>query len=333
MSQTNIEFGRNLLPDALPQNMDWLVITTPPIREFVKSQFSSVEAQIHVPVSMDLAQLVDWEQQLPAAGTVLGIGGGVCMDAAKYIAWQRHLELYLVPSIISVDACVTETIGIRREGRVRYIGEVYPRSVLVDFELIQKAPLNLNRAGAGDILSIHTALSDWQLAARETGEFYNERTAQQSAALLEQLDAAAEEIFHVTETGIRTLMALYLAEVQFCQQMGNSRPEEGSEHFWAYNVEYLTGKNFVHGELVALGVLLMAALQDNKLTQIHQLIQKLGVRWRPEAIGLHPEEVQPALVTAKHYVETEGLSWSVLNARPIAPDLGVRIYNSVTALE
>ena len=59
----------------------------------------------------------------------------------------------LAPSIVSVDACLTDAAAVRREGRVHYLGHVVPREVVVDFDLICKAPPELNRAGAGDILS------------------------------------------------------------------------------------------------------------------------------------------------------------------------------------
>jgi len=325
-----IEYGDNLLPTKLPEGEKWLVLTIPPILEKVKKLFKGVDHQVEIATDMDEAFLQKWEQALPSSTAVIGIGGGVCMDAAKYVAWKRDLSLWLTPSVVSVDACLTETIGVRCKGRVKYIGEIYPQTVLVDFPIIQSAPAHINRAGAGDILSIHTALWDWKFAAKKTGERYDEHIAQQSYQLLYSLKNECDDIRNVTDNGIRALIELYGFEVDLCHQMGNSRPEEGSEHFWAYNVEYRTKREFVHGELVTLGVLLMSALQENGLEWIRNLINDLGIRWRPQEVGLGQEEVVESLITAKDYVESDQLGYSVINARTISKEIAQNLINEIS---
>ena len=312
-----IEYGKTLLPESLPKGTQWLVITTKPILDTVMDRLQGLTAQIHVDPDMEEGALEQWTKQLPPTEAVLGIGGGVCMDAAKYVSWKRSLPLYLAPSVISVDAPLTDAIAVRREKKVHYVGKVFPEAVLIDYTLVQGAPKHLNRAGAGDILSIHTALWDWDLAAREKGEKYDENIARQSAALLDRLEEAAEEVAHVTEEGIQTIVELYQAEVDLCMELGSSRPEEGSEHFWAYNAEYVTKKDFVHGELVVLGVLLMSALQQNHVDRARALAQKLQVRFRPQELSISHEKLLTSLVTAKEYARRENLAYSVIDAKPI----------------
>jgi len=50
-------------------------------------------------------------------------------------------------------------------------------------------------------------------------------------------------------------------EVELCNQVGHARPEEGSEHYFAYSVENLMGHGLPHGDLVGPGILIMAKLQ------------------------------------------------------------------------
>ena len=289
-----------------------LIITTEPVLNYLHQKRFPRQATVLAP-SLDERELQTWLDNLPSSESVVGVGGGMCMDVAKYVAWKRRIPLYLAPSVISVDACLTETIAVRRGGRVVYVGEIYPEKVMIDFDLIQSAPKHLNRAGAGDILSIHTALFDWKLAHERTDEKYDAFIAEQSEELLRRLVVAAEEIKNVTQAGIRELVALYAAEVDLCHLMKNSRPEEGSEHFWAYNAEYLTGKSFVHGELVALGVILLSHWQGNQPDWIRKQIERLGVRWRPEEIGLDHRELISSMVTAQAYVTEMKLPYSIIN--------------------
>ncbi len=329
MLKLPIQYGTDLLPAYVQQNKKWLAVVTEPLLNYIHQIFSPENCYLAIPPGMDVAELNNWISNLPTAAYLIGIGGGVCMDATKFIAWKRQIPFVLAPSVISVDAFLTDTIGIRSDGKVTYVGKVYPDRVLIDYNLIQMAPKYINQAGAGDILSIHTALWDWRLAARHNGEKYHRSIAKQSEGLLFQLDEAADEIYSVSSQGIESLVELYAAEVQFCAQVGNSRPEEGSEHFWAYNLEYRTRKHFIHGELVSLGVLLMAALQKNHLCEIQGLIQKLGIRWHPANYGISRQELLDSLVTARTYVETENLPYSVLNHRSITPGIAEKLLREI----
>jgi len=330
--EPEIVYGKQLIPDALPAHEGWLVLVAPPLRETIASLLTGVDAHLAEATSLDESHLSSLVKNLPPASAILGVGGGVAVDTAKHIAWRRNLPLYLAPSVISVDAFLTESIAVRRNGRVHYLGDVYAQQVLIDFSLIQAAPQSLNRAGAGDILSVHTALWDWRAAAEAGADSYDETIATRSRALLDTLAQAADDIRHVTETGIRTLVELYAEEVRLCRLAGSSRPEEGSEHFWAYNVEYLYPRAYVHGELVSLGVLFMAQLQQNRLEWVASLVRRLGIRYRPEEIGLSKEAVVRSLVTAKAYAESDGLAYSVLNFRPLNAEQALEMYRVVITL-
>jgi glycerol dehydrogenase-like iron-containing ADH family enzyme len=252
---------------------------------------------------------------------VIGVGGGSVLDFAKYLAWRRELQLILIPSIVSVDACVTPSIGVRDQGRVHYVGHVKARQLLVDFNLIRAAPPRLNRAGAGDILSIHTGSFDWLLGHERAGERYDRDVALRATELVRELERNAAEISQVSDKGIRTLVELFRAENDLCESFGNSRPEEGSEHFFAYNTELGTGKQFIHGEIVCLGILLMSRLQKNEPDWVMGLLEELGVLYRPADIGLEPAELRTALATLDAFCRHEGLSHTIVGETLGTPDV------------
>jgi glycerol-1-phosphate dehydrogenase [NAD(P)+] len=314
--EPRLEFGRGLLAEA---GLDWddaVLLTMPDPWEVARPMLSRPPAHVHFVASMDREVIERVESELPPAGTVVGLGGGMVLDMAKYVAWRRGIEPVLVPSIASVDACVTNTIAVRDGGRVRYVGFVVPQVVLADFDLIQSAPPHLNRAGIGDILSIHTALWDWQAAAGRGLISYDGDVARRTVALVDQLEARAEEVHAVAEDALRWLIEAYAAENALCLQVGHARPEEGSEHFFAYNVEHRTGRGYVHGELVGLGILAMARLQENEPARVERILRAAGVRFQPCDLGLSPADVEAALLTLPAYVKSEGLPYSVIDERP-----------------
>jgi glycerol-1-phosphate dehydrogenase [NAD(P)+] len=248
---------------------------------------------------------------------IVGIGGGSALDMAKYVAWKRNQPCYLVPSITSVDAFVTKSVAVREQGNVRYIGFVIPEKVYVDYDLIRQGPARLNRAGAGDILCAHTALWDWALAHNERDEAYDERIAAQIRRWLQGLEEAATDIRKVTNKGIRFIVEAFAEINKLCRRFGSSRPQEASEHIFAYNVEHITRRHFIHGELVALGTLVMAALQENDPDWVERLLKRIGILYQPADLGLSRQEFEEALRTLPSYARATNRRFSVIHVRPM----------------
>ena len=62
-------------------------------------------------------------------------------------------------------------------------------------------------------------------------------------------------------------------EVQLCNQIGHSRPEEGSEHYFAYAVENAMGKGPPHGDLVGPAILLVAEAQGQETAELRRALE------------------------------------------------------------
>jgi glycerol-1-phosphate dehydrogenase [NAD(P)+] len=263
------------------------------------------------------------ERETPPVDTVVTVGGGQAMDMGKYIADRRGLRLINVPTIVSTNAYVTSTAGLREaDGSVRYVGHISPDLVVIDFDLIRTAPPVLNRAGAGDILSIHTGSFDWELARREGHDLWawNAEAVPRARALVDRLDREAAAIHDVTDAGIRAIVECYLEINDICMPLGHYRAEEGSEHFFAYNVEVRTRTQYVHGNLVGLGIRLMSRLQENRSAWIEDVMRRIGLANEPRDVNLRRSTVEEALRTLPPYAEQHKYWYSIVNSRPITDE-------------
>ena len=247
-----------------------------------------------------------------AAATVVGLGGGTALDTAKYVAWRTGRPLVQVPTITSVDAGFTDAIGIRDLGKVRYVGTVVPELVVLDLPLIRSAPPRLNRAGVGDILSCHTGLFDWRLATEQgTTHQWHTGLATLGATLLDELEAAIDEIAAVSDDGVRFLADAYRRIGAACAWAGHSRFEEGSEHFWAYAYEHATGAHPVHGEIISFAVCALAQVQGNDPERARRIVERTHVRAHPDDLAISRTAFAECLLGLREYARREGLDQGV----------------------
>jgi glycerol-1-phosphate dehydrogenase [NAD(P)+] len=274
----------------------------------------------------DLAAL---DASLPAADRVVGIGGGMTMDAAKYVAWRRGVPLVLAPSIVSVDAPVTNTIAVRRNGTVVYEGFIVAEAIVADLGLMATAPARLNRAGVGDLLSIHTGRFDWALGARAGTIAFDAGIDTAAADALEDTYALADDVAAVTDHALGSILRLYARVNTLLLRAGHSGPEEGSEHYFGYHAEGVTGRSFVHGELIGLGTALMSALQGNQPERVRAFLDRAGVAWRPADLGLDRATLGTILTGLPAFVRGAGLPHSIIDQADLSAPAVDRLIASL----
>ena len=276
---------------------------------------------------------------------VYGIGGGLAVDTAKYVAAAKGLPLVALPTILSTDAFLTDATGVRENGCVHYLPSKAPDTVIVDMDVLCNAPASMRASGAADVLSIATALWDWQEAEKMGGNPSNQQLTPHvvdiASTLLQTLLDNAREIGRGTPTGLKLLLDLLCMEVQLCYQCGHSRVEEGSEHYFVYALEnHLTPAkegsadsetinegSLLHGELVGLGILLMAVLQSQPWTQYRHALECLQINYFPSAVAR--DAIAETLINLSDYVSQHQLPYTVATSLRITPDIAERTIQTI----
>lgn len=278
----------------------------------------------HLPKRVTLVEDVDFEtleayskSQPPDTKYTVGVGGGRAIDAAKYVALKRHTKLITVPTIVAADAYVTPKAAVRKENLVVYIGDIFPHMVVVDYGVIRSAPARLNVAGVGDIYSSKISLLDWRLARDLEGESYDEHTASSAENVLKRLVNSSKEIRNLTEDGIKSMIEMHvtLNELQwpYLQARYKMWPQEGSEHLFFYSLEKLTGKSFVHGEVVGAGCVVAGYMHGVDVDRIREELKGFGLGFGPDVLGISFDEFKGAIMNMPRVSSEANLHYAIVD--------------------
>lgn len=241
----------------------------------------------HVEFDDLLASISDTQKSLKL---VVGIGGGTCIDKAKFIAKKMDLDCVAIPSMLSTNVFATDKIAyIDRNGNKSTIDGVLPDTVVFDEKLI-KSSHEYSIYGLADALSSLIALKDWEIAEAAGVEPIDKECYVDSALML----AKAKKIIREGKFEDKDIFEVLLEAGYVTNKYGTGRPESGSEHIIAKSLEHLV--KIPHAVAVCFGMLISSQFH-NCFDEVVDLITHIGIIG--EVISLPYEVLKTSLVGLK----------------------------------
>jgi glycerol dehydrogenase-like iron-containing ADH family enzyme len=316
-------FGRNILAEV-PNFVagPYLVVTMADLWPRLSASLPAGTPH-YVVTSMERATLEAELPRLSQYASIIGLGGGQAIDAAKYFAWRLNLPLHQFPTSLSVDAMYGQRAGVRENGIVKYVGWAVPETVYFDYAILEAAPPHINRAGIGDVFCFFTGAWDWEYADRmgrcEAKWPYDAALAAVSLRKAEEALAGKQDIRDLTPRGVQLIVeAFKWGGASFHGAGWCPRHIEGVEHFFFYALEARTGRKFLHGQAVCLGIIVGAMMHGRRVEELRDAIKFIGVDMRPGSMGITWDDVNATVMGLAGFVRQEGLPYGI--AHDYRPD-------------
>jgi glycerol-1-phosphate dehydrogenase [NAD(P)+] len=314
----NIKNYLNLLNLKEP----YLILTGPTVHEKITKKIESYFQNEKIEIlevkypTIDEVYNIEEFVKIFKPEIIIGIGGGKVIDVSKYVAYRSNLEFISIPTSPSHDGVTSPFASIKGLGKPVSVKAKGPLAIIADIEILSSAPRRLINAGIGDTVAKLIAVRDWQLAMKLRGEYYGEYTASLALMSAKHALSCINIINKNIKEAVRILVEALISSGVAMGMAGSTRPASGSEHLFAHAVDILMPNSALHGELVALGTIMMAYLHGINWKKIRSNFKKIGLPVKAKELGISDDVVIRALTIA-HTIRPErytilgdkGLTW------------------------
>lgn len=244
----------------------------------------------------DTQPILDMIQQ-EGVDLVVSVGGGKVIDMGKFCSWERRINFISFPTAAAHDGIASPIAVMQVEGKPRSLIAGMPLGVIVDLDIIRRAPRRRLIAGICDLVSNVSAIEDWILA-QSRGQDRVDGFAKTLSLM------AGETLLNFPEIDLDSprfledlLSGLVLSGIAM-GVVGSSRPASGAEHEFCHALDNLLDEPGIHGEQIALGTLLVSQLRGKDDERIRRFLEKVGAPTTARALGIPDAKIIEALVKA-----------------------------------
>lgn len=234
--------------------------------------------------------------QLADCDIVYGIGGGKTLDTAKAVAFYEKCPVVIVPTAASTDApCSRLSVVYKANGEFSHYLPLpqNPNMVIMDSEIIAKAPARFLAAGIGDALATYfEALACEKSHAVTLAGGVSTRSAMALAKLCNDtlLSKGYEAVCSVKEGICNDAVEDIIEANTYLSGIGFESGGLSAAHAIHNGMTVLEETHkLLHGEKVAYGALTQLVLEnrpEGEIREIASFCQKVGLPTTLEDLGL-----------------------------------------------
>ena len=202
----------------------------------------------------------------PRCDLILAVGSGVLNDIGKVMAHAIGTRSAVVGTAPSMDGYASNSSSMEVDHVKVSLYNHAPVGILLDTDLLARAPMRMLWAGLGDMVAKYVALCEWRISHLVTGEFYCENIAALMRAAVRRVADAAPGIPSRDPDAVDAIAEGLVTAGIAMAYAGISRPASGLEHYFSHMWEMMAlerGSGYdLHGIQVGVGTLLTLKLYE-----------------------------------------------------------------------
>ena len=222
--------------------------------------------QVLVPNEAAIAAV---EEVLGQSELIIAIGSGVIQDLCKYVSFDKKVPYIDVATAPSMDGYASDGAAMILGGMKETCKVGLPLAIIADTAVLAGAPMEMLKAGYGDVVGKFSALNDWKLSRLLNDEYYCQYIYDLTYQQIQQTLALADGILKRNEESVKTLMEALVVIGILMSFAGSSRPASGSEHHLSHFFEItgiVDGTPYLsHGIDVAYSTVITAQIREKIL--------------------------------------------------------------------
>ncbi len=173
----------------------------------------------------------------PENDSLLAVGSGTVNDLCKFVGYSTGRPYAVVGTAPSMDGFTSGVCALIRGNMKVTLNATMPLALVGDTDVLCRAPMDMIRAGVGDILGKYTCLLDWKLSRIINGEYYCPAIAEMMARAVDEVAKNAEGVGRREPEAVAAVMnALALSGIAMSYSV-TSRPASGCEHHVSHFLE------------------------------------------------------------------------------------------------
>lgn len=203
----------------------------------------------------------------PSCDMLLAVGSGVVNDICKVVAHSVGKPSAVVGTAPSMDGYASNSSSMEVNHVKVSLYNHAPVGILLDTEILSRAPMRMLWAGLGDMVAKYIAVCEWRISHEVTGEYYCEEIADMMRGAVDRVVRGAKGIPERDPDAIGAIaQGLIIAGVAMAYAK-ISRPASGLEHYFSHMWEMMAlerGKPYdLHGIQVGVGTVLCLKLYES----------------------------------------------------------------------
>lgn len=200
---------------------------------------------------------------------IVGIGSGVIQDLCKYVSHIQNIPYMVVATAPSMDGYASNGAAMILKGMKETVSAGLPRAIVADTEVLKDAPMEMIKAGYGDIVGKYSALNDWKLSHAVNNEYFCQYIYDMTFDMVKKTLDLAEGLLKRDANSVGVLMEALVVVGILMSFAGSSRPASGSEHHLSHFFEIVgivTDTDYLpHGIDVAYSTVITAKIREKLL--------------------------------------------------------------------